>query len=109
MTRLSTSFLPTLREDPADAESVSHRLMVRAWLVRQVGAGVWTWLPFDEPVQTMVAQICLKLATAVFIRSGDAVHLATAALHGFSEIHSHDRHLLNAASEFGLKGLDVLP
>lgn len=72
-------------------------------------AGVWTWLPFDQPVQTAVAQTCLKLDTAVFIRAGDAVHLATAALHGLSEIHSHDRHLLSAASEFGLKGVDVLP
>ena len=45
MSRLSTYFLPTLREDPADAESASHRLMVRAGLVRQLGAGLWTWLP----------------------------------------------------------------
>ena len=45
MSRLSTYFLPTLREDPADAESLSHRLMVRAGLVRQLGAGLWTWLP----------------------------------------------------------------
>src|SRR5918997_4661003 len=45
MARLSTLFLPTLRDDPADAESVSHRLMVRAGLVRQLGAGLWTWLP----------------------------------------------------------------
>src|ERR687892_354035 len=45
MTRLSTYFLPTLREDPADAESVSHRLMIRAGLVRQLGAGLFTWLP----------------------------------------------------------------
>jgi predicted nucleic acid-binding protein len=72
-------------------------------------AGVWTWLPFDQPVQTAVAQACLKLDAAVFIRAGDAVQLATAVLHGFSEIHSHDRHLLKAAGEFGLKGVDVLP
>ncbi len=45
MTRLSSYFLPTLRDDPADAESTSHRLMVRAGLVRQLGAGLWTWLP----------------------------------------------------------------
>src|SRR3954452_1546305 len=45
MARQSTYFLPTLREDPADAESLSHRLMVRAGLVRQLGAGLWTWLP----------------------------------------------------------------
>ncbi len=45
MTRLSSYFLPTLREDPADAEAISHQLMVRAGLVRQLGAGLWTWLP----------------------------------------------------------------
>jgi prolyl-tRNA synthetase len=45
VTRLSRYFLPTLREDPADAESLSHRLMIRAGLVRQVGAGLFTWLP----------------------------------------------------------------
>lgn len=37
--------MPTLRDDPADAEAISHRLMVRAGLVRQLGAGLWTWLP----------------------------------------------------------------
>ncbi|WDT94598.1 proline--tRNA ligase [Thermoleophilum album] len=45
MARLSSFFLPTLREDPADAESVSHRLVVRAGLARQLGAGLWTSLP----------------------------------------------------------------
>src|SRR3954471_20050985 len=45
MSRLSSYFLPTLREDPADAEALSHKLMVRAGLIRQVGAGMWTFLP----------------------------------------------------------------
>ncbi|SEH14552.1 proline--tRNA ligase [Thermoleophilum album] len=45
MARLSRYFLPTLREDPADAESVSHRLVVRAGLARQLGAGLWTLMP----------------------------------------------------------------
>src|SRR5918992_2175768 len=45
MTRLSAYFLPTVKEVPADAEAVSHRLMVRAGLVRQLGAGMWTFLP----------------------------------------------------------------
>jgi prolyl-tRNA synthetase len=45
MPRLSKLFLPTLREDPADADALSHRLMVRAGLVRQLGAGLWTYLP----------------------------------------------------------------
>jgi prolyl-tRNA synthetase len=42
---MSETFLPTLKEDPADAESASQRLMVRAGLARQLGAGMWTYLP----------------------------------------------------------------
>ncbi len=45
MTRLSRYFLPTVKEAPADAEALSHRLLVRAGLARQLGAGMWTWLP----------------------------------------------------------------
>src|SRR4051795_11814224 len=45
MSRLSSYFLPTLRDDPADAEALSHKLMVRAGLIRQVGTGMWTFLP----------------------------------------------------------------
>ncbi len=45
MTRLSQTFLPTLKDAPADAEAVSHKLMVRAGLVRQLGAGLWSYLP----------------------------------------------------------------
>jgi prolyl-tRNA synthetase len=45
VTRLSQAFLPTLKDAPADAEAVSHKLMVRAGLIRQLGAGLWTYLP----------------------------------------------------------------
>ncbi|HET8565246.1 MAG TPA: proline--tRNA ligase [Solirubrobacterales bacterium] len=45
MSRLSRTFLPTLKDAPADAEAVSHKLMVRAGLIRQLGAGLWTYLP----------------------------------------------------------------
>ena len=45
MPRLSEYLLPTEREAPADAEALSHRLMVRAGLIRQIGAGMWSWLP----------------------------------------------------------------
>jgi prolyl-tRNA synthetase len=46
--RWTTSFIPTLREDPADAEAVSHRLMVRAGLVRQLTAGIYVYLPLGQ-------------------------------------------------------------
>jgi prolyl-tRNA synthetase len=45
VTRLSETFLPTLKDAPADAEAMSHKLMVRAGLIRQLGAGLWTYLP----------------------------------------------------------------
>ncbi len=45
MTRLSAYLLPTEKEAPADAEAISHKLMVRAGLIRQLGTGIWTWLP----------------------------------------------------------------
>jgi prolyl-tRNA synthetase len=57
MTRLSSYFLPTLRDDPADAEALSHKLMVRAGLIRQLGAGLWTYLPAGYRVVKRVESI----------------------------------------------------
>jgi len=45
MARLSEYLLPTEKQAPADAEAISHKLMVRAGLIRQMGAGMWSWLP----------------------------------------------------------------
>ena len=55
--RWSQSFIPTLREDPADAEAVSHRLMVRAGLVRQLAAGIYVYLPLGQRVIDKVTAI----------------------------------------------------
>src|SRR5947199_9096725 len=58
MTRLSSNYLfPTVKEPPADAEAVSHKLLVRAGLIRQVGAGLWTYLPAGWRVHRKVEQI----------------------------------------------------
>jgi prolyl-tRNA synthetase len=65
MSRLSTYFLPTLREDPADAESLSHRLMVRAGLVRQLGTGLWTWLPAGYRVIKRVEAVIREEVDAI--------------------------------------------
>ena len=65
MTRLSAYFLPTEREPPADAEAISHKLMVRAGLIRQVGAGLWSWLPAGWRVHQRVAQIVREEMNAI--------------------------------------------
>jgi prolyl-tRNA synthetase len=57
MTRLSAYLLPTERQAPADAEAISHKLMVRAGLIRQVGAGLWTYLPAGWRVHRRAEQI----------------------------------------------------
>src|SRR5207237_496735 len=57
--------LPTEREPPADAEAVSHRLMVRAGLVRQVGAGLWSYLPAGWRVHQKAVQVVREEMDAI--------------------------------------------
>jgi prolyl-tRNA synthetase len=65
MTLLSTYFFPTEREPPAEAEALSHKLMVRAGLVRQVGSGLWTWLPAGWRVHERIVQIVREEMNAI--------------------------------------------
>jgi prolyl-tRNA synthetase len=55
--RWSQYFIPTLREDPADAEVVSHKLLLRAGLVRQLGAGIYSYLPLAQRVALRIMHI----------------------------------------------------
>src|SRR5437899_598291 len=55
--RMSRLFLRTLRDDPADAEIASHRLLLRAGCVRRVASGIYAWLPLGQRVLAKVAQI----------------------------------------------------
>jgi prolyl-tRNA synthetase len=63
--RASQLFLPTLREDPADAEAASHRLLVRGGFIRQVSAGIWTFLPLGWRVYRKVEQIVREEMDAI--------------------------------------------
>jgi prolyl-tRNA synthetase len=55
--RWTRYFIPTLREDPADAEVVSHRLLLRAGLIRQLGAGIYSYLPLAQRSVLKISQI----------------------------------------------------
>ncbi|MEM1284207.1 MAG: proline--tRNA ligase [Pseudomonadota bacterium] len=55
--RLSRYFLPTLKETPREAEIVSHRLMLRAGMIRQEAAGIYAWLPLGKRVLDKICQI----------------------------------------------------
>jgi prolyl-tRNA synthetase len=63
--RASQLFLPTLRDDPADAEAASHKLLVRGGYVRQVSAGLWTYLPLGWRVHRKVEQIIREEMAAI--------------------------------------------
>jgi prolyl-tRNA synthetase len=65
VTRLSQAFIPTEREPPADAEALSHKLLVRAGMVRQTGAGLWSWLPAGWRVHQNVVQIVREEMNAI--------------------------------------------
>ncbi|CAN0460469.1 unnamed protein product, partial [Phaeothamnion confervicola] len=55
--KLSQFFLPVLREDPSEAQIVSHRLMLRAGMIRQMSAGIYAWLPLGLRVLRKIEQI----------------------------------------------------
>src|SRR5437667_2440160 len=63
--RASKLHLPTLREDPADAEAASHKLLVRGGFIRQVSAGLWTFLPLGWRVHQKVVQIVREEMNAI--------------------------------------------
>ncbi len=65
MARLSEYLLPTEKEAPADAEAISHKLMVRAGLIRQMAAGLWTWLPAGWRVHQRIEQIIREEMDAI--------------------------------------------
>jgi len=66
------------------------------------------WLPLSETVIERVHEAFLNLPSSTFLRTGNAIHLATASEAGLKEIHSNDKHLLAAAPLFKLKGINPL-
>jgi prolyl-tRNA synthetase len=63
--RVTRSLIPTLREEPADAEAVSHKLMLRAGLVRQLGAGIFVWLPMGQRALDKITAILREEMNAI--------------------------------------------
>ena len=62
--RLSRYFLPILKENPREAEIVSHRLMLRAGMIRQQAAGIYSWLPLGKRVLDKISRSCARSRTA---------------------------------------------
>ena len=65
-------------------------------------------LPLTDAILDRVEQVFSTAPATTYLRAADAIHLATAAEAGFTEIHSNDKHLLAAAPLFGLVGVNVV-
>ncbi|ASY32529.1 MULTISPECIES: proline--tRNA ligase [unclassified Streptomyces] len=63
--RMSRLMVKTLRDDPADAETLSHKLLVRAGYVRRTAAGIWSWLPLGKKVLDNISQIVREEMDAI--------------------------------------------
>jgi predicted nucleic acid-binding protein len=65
-------------------------------------------LPLTEAILNRVESVFANAPAKTYLRAADAIHLATAAEHSFTEIYSNDKHLLSAAPLFGLRGVNVI-
>ena len=72
-----------------------------------IRAGLVTLVPISQSILYSVQAVVETLPTNLFLRAGDAIHLASAQHEGFSEIWTNDRHMLRAAWHFGLTGRSV--
>lgn len=89
---------------------ISGREMRAIWrdFEKDEQSGVWQWLGVTSALLDKARNAVLAVPNTVFLRSGDALHLACAEEHGFEEVYTNDRHMLKAARHFHLTGVNVL-
>ncbi len=86
----------------------AHVEALLAQVAADQAAGALDWLPITDAHLERVTDVFRHAPATVYLRAADALHLASAAEAGFAEICSNDRHLLAAASLFGLHGVNVI-
>lgn len=72
-------------------------------------SGAIVFLPLSDAILDRVESVYASAPPPTYLRAADAIHLATAAQHGFTEIHSNDKHLLQSAPLFGLTPINLIP
>jgi predicted nucleic acid-binding protein len=71
--------------------------------------GVWEWLPVTSSLISRVCENISALPTTAYLRAVDAIHLTCAKENGFGEIYTNDRHMLDCARYFSLRGINLIP
>ena len=69
---------------------------------------LWTWLPISKEIIRLACSTLEAVSNPPFLRSADALHLASAACNGFKSVYSHDIIMLQWAKRFRLKGIDII-
>jgi predicted nucleic acid-binding protein len=87
--------------------TASEAAEARLAFLSHISVGLVTLVPISESILYSVQAVVETLPTNLFLRAGDAIHLASARHEGFSEIWTNDRHMLKAAFHFGLAGRSV--
>lgn len=82
---------------------------IRRQMQDDLDLGAVEFLPLSDSVMTRLEAVLATAPATTNLRAADALHLACAAEHGFTEVHSNDRLFLAAAPLFGLKGVNVIP
>jgi predicted nucleic acid-binding protein len=93
-----------VREGPA---TETDAVMRRDLFLEDLKTGAITSIPVTERLLLRVEATTRALSTSCYVRTFDALHLVTAADHGFTEVWTNDRHMLAAAPHFGLSGRSV--
>lgn len=95
-----------MRKDAAELADASGAF---AQMEHASRAGALQWLPMHPGALERVERSFLNDPGTTWLRADDALHLACAAEHGFTEVHSNDRNFLAAVPPFGLTGVNVMP
>jgi predicted nucleic acid-binding protein len=101
----ASSLKRAIREGRLDVRALDT---VFAILRRDDEHGIWNWLPVTPSLLQIAAEAIGRLPANVFIRAVDALHIVCARENGFTNIHSNDRHVIAAATHFGIKAMDVI-
>jgi predicted nucleic acid-binding protein len=101
---LAATLLRHVREGSLDRKQSAKLL---ADLAADIEDGVWTMVPLSDAFMERVAQRLSKVTPTTYVRAGDAIHLCAATEAGFADVWTNDRHMLTAASAFGLRGRSV--
>jgi len=95
-----------LREGAFDE---AHHLNLCNQFEQDLQSNIWHWLSITPAILEQVRMAFRSLPAGVFLRAGDALHLVCARENNFKEIYSNDRHLVAAASHFGLSAINAIP